>query len=260
MNPVHCGLLLAMLAAGWTTTHAQPAPADNRRSGFDDMSRSTQAMQRDDLQNPAMLSVADGEAAWQRKLGLAGKSCADCHRDAATSMRGMAARYPAYEPVGARPVNLAQRINVCIERHQQATPWRFESPDLLNLEAFVALQSRGMPITPPKDPRLAPARERGEKLFRQRLGQLDLACAQCHDENAGKRLAGSVIPQGHPTAYPIYRLEWQALGSLQRRLRGCLTGIRAEPYPLGSTEMVELELYLASRAAGMAVESPGVRP
>ena len=248
------------IAGGPPTVHAADPGADTRKSGFEFMAPSTQAMQRDDLQNPAMLNVADGEAVWRRKLGLTGKSCADCHDDAAKSMRGMAARYPAYEPVGARPINLAQRINVCIERHQGATPLRFESPDLLNLEAFVALQSRGMPIAPPADARLAPARERGEKLYRQRLGQLDLACTQCHDDNAGKRLAGSVIPQGHPTAYPIYRLEWQALGSLQRRLRGCLTGIRAEPYPYGSTEMVELELYLKQRAAGMTMESPGVRP
>jgi sulfur-oxidizing protein SoxA len=92
------------------------------------------------------------------------------------------------------------------------------------------------------------------------MGQLHLACAQCHDDNAGKRLAGSVIPQAHPTAYPIYRLEWQALGSLQRRLRGCMTGIRAEPFAYGSVELVELELYLKGRAAGMTMESPGVRP
>ena len=137
-------------------------------------------------------------------------------------MRGMAARYPAYEPVGARPINLAQRINVCIERHQGATPLRFESPELLNLEAFVALQSRGMPIAPPADARLAPARERGEKLYRQRLGQLDLACTQCHDDNAGKRLAGSVIPQGHPTAYPIYLA---SNGKRSDRCNGACAGV-----------------------------------
>ena len=73
-------------------------------------------------------------------------------------------------------------------------------------------------------------------------GQLDLACAQCHDDNAGKRLGGSIIPQAHPTGYPIYRLEWQALGSLQRRLRGCLTGIRAEPFPYGATKLVDLQV------------------
>jgi sulfur-oxidizing protein SoxA len=47
---------------------------------------------------------------------------------------------------------------------------------------------------------------------------------------------------------------------LQRRLRNCMTGVRAEPHAFGSLEHVELELYLQSRAAGMALETPAVRP
>ena len=92
------------------------------------------------------------------------------------------------------------------------------------------------------------------------LGQVDLSCRDCHELLAGKRLGGNTIPQGHPTGYPIYRLEWQAVGSLQRRLRNCMTAVRSEPYPYGATELVDLEAYLAKRAAGMKVESPGVRP
>ncbi len=110
------------------------------------------------------------------------------------------------------------------------------------------------------DPRLASWRERGQALYGQRVGQLDLACADCHDRHAGQRLAGSVIPQGHPTGYPIYRLEWQGMGSLQRRLRGCLTGVRAEPIAADSDDFTALELFLMQRAAGMLVETPAVRP
>ena len=117
-----------------------------------------------------------------------------------------------------------------------------------------------MVVAPPTDDRLQPARALGEGLYRQRRGQLDLSCAQCHDDNAGRRLAGSTIPQAHPTAYPLYRLEWQALGSLQRRLRGCMTGVRAEPFDYGAAEFIAIEAWLAQRAAGMAVETPGVRP
>lgn len=73
-------------------------------------------------------------------------------------------------------------------------------------------------------------------------------------------LGGTVIPQAHPTGYPLYRLEWQGLGSLQRRLRNCLSGIRAQPWPYGAQELVELELYLAAQASGMVLESPAVRP
>ena len=94
----------------------------------------------------------------------------------------------------------------------------------------------------------------------RRQGQLNLACAQCHDERYGRKLAGSPIPQGQATGYPIYRLEWQGLGSLQRRLRNCAIGVRAEPYPLGAPELVELEYYLMWRAPGMKLETPAVRP
>jgi L-cysteine S-thiosulfotransferase len=109
-------------------------------------------------------------------------------------------------------------------------------------------------------PELRPFRDLGEALFRQREGQLNLSCSQCHDDNWGKRLAGNVIPQAHPTGYPLYRLEWQSIGSLQRRLRNCMTGVRAEPYEYGAPEAVALELYLMTRARGMPIETPAVRP
>lgn len=105
-----------------------------------------------------------------------------------------------------------------------------------------------------------PWREAGRAQFERRQGQLDLACAHCHDARAGERLGGATIPQGHPTGYPIYRLEWQSLGSLQRRLRNCLSGMRAELLPFGAREATELELFLAWRARGMASDAPAVRP
>jgi sulfur-oxidizing protein SoxA len=160
----------------------------------------------------------------------------------------------------ARPVTLAGRINLCRTRHVKAPPLAAESDGLLALEAYVALQSRGQPLAPDTSPALTPFRAEGERLYRQRIGQLDFSCAQCHDDNAGRRLAGAPIPQAHPTGYPIYRLEWQGMGSLQRRLRNCMTGVRAEPYAYGSDEFTAIELYLKQRAAGMAVESPAVRP
>ncbi|MDB5947051.1 MAG: soxA [Ramlibacter sp.] len=237
----------------------QPRP-DPRRSGFDFMGVEIQAMQRDDSANPAMLWVQEGQVLWNTPQGRAGKSCAGCHAAAESSMRGVAARYPAWEAALSRPVNLGSRINLCRERQQQLPPLAADNQQMLSLEAYVAHQSRGLPIAPDPDPRLEPFRARGAQLFAQRMGQLDLSCAQCHDQLAGRKLAGSVIPQGHPTGYPLYRLEWQGIGSLQRRLRGCMTGVRAEPFAAGSVEFVELELHLASRAMGMLLETPAVRP
>jgi sulfur-oxidizing protein SoxA len=252
-----CGALLVLSCIA--SVAGEIAPAD-RKSGYEFMTPETKAMQDDDTVNPATLWVLQGETIWNTKAGAAGKSCADCHGDAPASMKGVAARYPAFDAARGAPVDLEQRINLCRADRQQAGRFADESRELLAITAFVARQSKGMPIETGADPRLAPAIAKGRAIFTQRQGQLNLACAHCHDDNWGKKLAGAAIPQGHPTAYPIYRLEWQSLGSLQRRLRGCLVGIRAEPYASGSAEAVALETFLMSRARGMPMESPGVRP
>ena len=182
-----CLLLLSALLAVLPAA-AQKAP-DTRRSGYEDMRPSTQAMQRDDAQNPAMLWVADGEALFRQPPLPQSKACIACH--SVTSLRGVAARYPAFDPPLARPVSLSHRINLCRQRHQAMAPWDTESQPLLALETYVANQSRGEPISPPDDPRLEPFRQRGQQLFMQRIGQLGLSCAQCHDQSAGLRLGGS---------------------------------------------------------------------
>ena len=258
MSPLRTIAIAAVLIA--TAVAAAEIPQEQRRSGFSFMTPETQAMQNDDTANPGLLWVLDGEALWKRKAGAAERACADCHGDAATSMKGVAARHPAFDKALGRPVDLEQRINLCRANHQQATPLAFESRDLLALTAFVARQSRGSPIEASADPQLEPFIAKGRALYSQRQGQLNLACANCHNDNWDKRLAGSAITQGHATGYPLYRLEWQTLGSLQRRLRACLTGIRAQAYDFGSSELVELELYLMSRSRGMPMESPAVRP
>ena len=175
-------------------------------------------------------------------------------------MRGVAARYPAFDTVTGAPVNLEQRINLCRTRHQHAPVLAYESRNLVALTTYIALQSRGMPIAPDPDARLQPHLAAGGDLFRLRQGQFNLSCANCHNDNWDKHLAGSAMTQGHATGYPLYRSEWQAAGSLQRRLRACMTGIRAQPFDYGARELVELELYLMSRAAGMPLETPAVRP
>jgi sulfur-oxidizing protein SoxA len=237
---------------------ADEIPQSERRSGYEMMSRDTKAMQDDDTANPAMLWVLEGETLWNAKAAN-GKSCADCHGDASASMKGAAARYPAFDTTRGQPVDLEQRINICRGERQNATPLPFESRELLALTAFIARQSRGMPIEQ-NDPRMQPVIASGRALFEGRQGQLNLSCAQCHNDNWGKELAGSVIPQAHPTGYPIYRLEWQSLGSLQRRLRNCLFGLRAETYPLGAPDAIALEAFLMWRARGMPMDAPAVRP
>jgi sulfur-oxidizing protein SoxA len=249
---VALAVVLALLASGgW---------AEMKRSGYQDASPETRAMQDDDAANPGFLWAQQGEALWSQRPPGAERSCADCHGAAASAMRGVAARYPVFDPRLGRLVTLAQRIELCRVERQNAAPLPPESDALLGLTAYVGLQSRGMPMQVAIDGLARPYFEAGKTLFTARQGQLNLSCSQCHDGLAGQRLGGSVIPQGHPNGYPEYRLEWQAMGSLDRRIRNCLVGVRAEPFMPDSPELAELNLYLGWRANGLPVETPAVRP
>jgi sulfur-oxidizing protein SoxA len=250
----------ALALALATSATAGEIPQSERKSGYDFMSRQTRAMQDDDTTNPGMLWVLEGETLWKKKPDGGGRACADCHADARQSMKGVAVRYPAFDREFKRPLSIEQRINACRVRRQRASSLPHESRELLALTAYVARQSRGQPIEIAVNESVRPFLDRGRATWERRQGQLNLSCSQCHDDLWGKQLAGNVIPQAHPTGYPLYRLEWQSLGSLERRLRNCLIGMRAEPYAFGAPEMVDLQLFLMWRARGISLESPAVRP
>lgn len=234
-------------------------PLSALRSGITFAGADVRTMQADELANPGMLWVERGEKLWNAAAGASGKSCASCHGAAQTSMRGVAARYPKFDADAGSVLDLEARIVDCRTRREQAPALARESEDLLALTAFVSYQSRGVPLAVSIDGPARVAFERGREFYARRHGQMNLACTHCHDQNWGKRLLGETISQGHGTGFPAYRLEWQGLGSLQRRLRACLFGIRAEMPPPGAPELTDLELYLAWRAEGMPIEAPGVR-
>lgn len=235
-----------------------PIPRDALKQGSAFVGTEVRAMQGDDFGNPGMLWVTRGERLWREAAGPAGRTCASCHADAKESMKGVATRYPQADS-GAGLVNVAGRVNLCRERHQKAPPLDLESEALLALTAYVTLQSRGMPMDVAIDAQNTGYFERGRERYYRRLGQMNLACAQCHDRNWGRTLLRETLSQGHGTGWPGYRLEWQTFGSLQRRLRACYSGLRAEMPEYGARELVELELFLAWRAKGLPIEAPGVR-
>jgi len=229
------------------------------KSGIEFQSADVKAMQADDFANPGMLWVERGAALWKSPRGAANASCASCHGDGAQSMKGVAARYPAYDASLARVVDVEQRINACVAGKQRDSALAWESQDLLALTAYVAHQSRGMPLAARIDGPASAAYERGRTLYFERQGQLNLACTHCHDANWGRTLLAEKVSQGQPVDWPAYRLEWQSLASMERRLRACYFGVRAEQPAFGSDDLVALQLYLAKRAQGLASNAPGVR-
>ncbi|MBM3569901.1 MAG: sulfur oxidation c-type cytochrome SoxA [Alphaproteobacteria bacterium] len=217
------------------------------------------AAQTDDMANPAFLWVEEGKALWSERPRPGAKSCADCHGAAETAMRGVAARHPAFDAKRGRAMLLTQRLDACRVEHQGETPFEPESRRQLGLAAYIALQSRGLPVAIAADGPLAKTVAEGRALYTRRIGQLDLSCAQCHDDLVGRRLAATAIPSGHVNAYPVYRSDWLGMGSFWRRLGNCTTGVRAEAFAPHSPEHVALESYLAARGNDLPMQAPGFR-
>jgi sulfur-oxidizing protein SoxA len=251
-------VLLALLAAP-AAAQERGIPLDQIQSGSEFTGKDLRTLQGDDFANPGMLWVERGEKLWREPIGTQGRSCADCHGDAAKSMRGVAARYPKLDPRSGKLLNLEGRINACRVTHQGAAPLVHETQDMLSITAYVARQSLGMPLSVSIEGDARRHFDAGRAYYYERHGQMNLSCAHCHEANWGKRLLAETISQGHPNGYPVYRLEWQTLGSLERRLRACLSGIRAEMLPYGAPQYLDLELFLAWRAQGLPIETPGVR-
>ena len=227
-------------------------------SGWRFRSNDTQILQTDDFMNPAMVAVDYAQELWDTPAGSSNESCADCHGDVG-NLKGLRAGMPKWNEAAGEPWTLEDWINWSIEEHQGGEPWGWESEEMLAMTALISLQSRGMPVDVQIDGPMKEWWERGKDLYYTRVGQLDMACANCHEDNYGNMIRADHLSQGQINGFPVYRLKWQGLGSIHRRFKGCMKNIRAEPFNRGSDEFTALELYVAWRGEGLAVEGASVR-
>jgi sulfur-oxidizing protein SoxA len=251
------GLALYLLLPGaWA---AESAPVQQAQSDYTYLSAQLRSLQDDAFANPGMLWVDRGQQLWSQPVAPTGQSCQSCHEQAGDSMRAVATRYPAWVASVGRVINLEQQINRCRVERLHGSAFPYESEDLLALTAFLAHQAKGLPVQVRIDGPAAASFARGKAFFYQRRGQLNLSCANCHEQHAGSRLHGETINQGQINGFPIYRELWQTMGSSHRMFAWCNEAVRAEPYDAGSQTYVDLELFERWRGRGLLIETPAVR-
>ena len=243
---------------GWPGSEPPELPPFSPLSGYEFARPETRAIQDDEFANPGLFWIERGAELWMSPVGPAERSCHTCH-GIGTAMAGAAATYPKVDAVAGSLVNLEQRINLCRTRHVGAEPYPPESDPLLSLSAYVTSQSVGEPLRVRIN---GPARvwfERGRELYRERVGQMNVACTQCHDQRVGHLLRAERISQGQINGFPAYLLRWGTVSSVHRRFQFCNEQARAEPLPIGSDDYNALQLYVAWRGTGLLVEAPAVR-
>lgn len=228
-------------------------------SGWLYRSDETQAMQMDDFDNPGMLAVEDAMVAWGTAEGTENKSCADCHGAAEEGMAGVRATYPKWNDDAEEVRTLAMQINACRTENMGAEEWKYDGDDMLAMEGLISYSGRGDTINVAIDGPAQAMWEQGRDMYYTRTGQLELSCANCHEQNYGNMIRADHLSQGQINGFPTYRLKNAKLNGVQSRFKGCVRDTRAETYAVGSEEFIALELYVASRGNGLSVEGPSVR-
>ena len=242
------------------TEVAAPAHMENVDtiySGWRFRSQETQALETDDFDNPAMVFVDVALDLWDKAEGAANKACSSCHENGAEEFAGLRPTLPRVE--GGELVTMENLINECRTERMEADAWKWSGGQMTAMTALIGLQSRGMPVDVAIDGEAAPFWEKGKELYYTKVGQLQMSCSNCHEDNYGVMIRADHLSQGQINGFPTYRLKNAKLNSSHGRFKGCMKNIRATPYKEGGEEFKALELYLASRGQGLSVETPSVR-
>ena len=231
---------------------------DELRSGWTFRIKETQALQMDDFENPGMIFVDKGLDLWSKVEGSNNKSCASCHDDA-SEFKGLRTVMPRWNESANALWSLEDHVNNCRTEQMGADPLKWGGAPMDSIIAVISLQSRGMPMNVKIDGEVTSVWELGKELFYTRVGQLDMACSNCHEDNYGIMIRADHLSQGQINGFPTYRLKNAKLNSIHARFKGCMKNIRATPYKVGGDEFRALELYVASRGNGLSSEAPSVR-
>lgn len=218
----------------------------------------TRDMQRDDFDNPGMVFVDRGMDLWNKAIGKNGESCAGCHQGPET-MAGLRAVTPRVDEKTGKLMTVENYIDACVTERMGLEAWGWTGDKMKDMLALISMQSRGMAVDVKIDGAAAPFWEKGKEIYYTRFGQLEMSCANCHEDNQGLFIRSDHLSQGQINGFPTYRLKDAGILSAQQRFVGCVRDTRAETFKPNSDEFKALELYVASRGNGLTVEGVSVR-
>jgi sulfur-oxidizing protein SoxA len=188
-----------------------------------------------------------------------GKTYASCFPNGG---KGIRQNYPYFDADSGEIKTLEGEINECRTQNGEE-PLGWSKGDIAAISAYMASTANGkkLNVKVPNDPRALEAYNRGKMHFYAKRGQLNLSCANCHQDNAGNMVRADTLSPalGHPTHFPVYRLKWSGLGTLHRRYGGCNKQVRALPFKSQSDEYKALEYFHTYMSNGISVNAPSSR-
>jgi sulfur-oxidizing protein SoxA len=198
-------------------------------------------------------AIDEGKELYEKTKGLK-----ECFPDPA-----IAGEYPKFDNKKAEVVTLTAAINNCLKSHGQK-PWKKTKGKIAKVEAYFAATSKekGKKVhIVINSKEAADAYERGKKEYYSQRGYLKLSCATCHVQGAGQRVRNEYLSPllGHTTHFPVYRLKWQGLGTMERRMKGCEKNQGETPHKPGSKWQNEMIYFMSYMSNGLPVDGPDIR-
>ena len=214
----------------------------------------------DPIENPGMWAIDKAQELWKQRQA-SGFSCNTCHNDPKTQFKTWAASMPKWEP----KLNKVLGVEEFITRHARATTganWLMETVENRDLSIYLHNLANGQPIkvdTTSAEAKAAIAR--GVELSKRKVGQLNMACNDCHGIAANHWIRGQWMgePKGQYDHFPTWRTSLQTVWDIRQRFQWCSVNIRADELPPDAKEYGDLELYLAAQNEGLKLSVPGIR-
>ena len=145
-------------------------------------------------------------------------------------------------------------------------PFKLKSKKMFNMLAYAKslANDEKINIDVNADAHIKKAYALGKHVYNTPRGGRGLACLSCHSEaTVGLALRTQILPNlGAVNAggtWPAYRMTKSSLRTLQRRFQGCMKNALMAVIPIGSKEMVALEVYVTDMAKGKPIAIPGLK-
>ncbi|MGJ0314968.1 sulfur oxidation c-type cytochrome SoxA [Aliarcobacter cryaerophilus] len=202
-------------------------------------------------------AIEKGEELYTKKFAN-GSSLQTCFPDLTN-----AGTYPYYDKNKKELISLTKAVNDCLRANGEKE-WGTKKGPMAEFQAYWVNESKeagkkfDIKINSKAEKE---AYERGKEYYYSQRGYLKLSCATCHIQGSGQRVRNEVLSPllGQVTHFPVLRLKWTDIGTVERRLSGCVVDQGQVPPKDESQTMIELLYFLAYMSNDMPVDGPDVR-
>ncbi len=218
------------------------------------MSDADRAMYKEMLENnPADIYVEEGGEILDEQLG-GEEALAKFLGVTEKELPKYIAGFPRYIKKLGNVVGIDQVLQA-MEVEQGKKKTKLKSGKMFSMLAYVKslANDEKFTIDIKADEHIKASYELGKKTFMTARGGRGLSCNSCHSSDiVGQILRTQPLPDlgkvGAGATWPAYRMTKSSLRTLQRRFQGCMKNALLKVIPIGSKEMVGLEVYISTLA------------